>query len=188
MFLLPRAKRSKRGSQLAEFGPALAILVGVVLIPLLDLVVIPVRWMLAQDVLNDANRRLSQADTFSDAIKKMSSYPSVESRLQDLGGIKIQSLDLQMNIRRVGGSKLESFRASAPGEISAVWLPSETNSGLLYTLELDAELAMSPVILFPNIGPKIPGLNAPIPVHLHSAHEWENLGKDPVTKQFYIAE
>lgn len=188
MFRSCRAIRSQKGAQLAEFGPALAILVAMVLIPLLDFVVIPVRWMLAQDILKDASRRLSQSDKFSDAFAKMNSYPSVQSRLQNLGGITVQELTVQMNIRRVGAGSSDNFTAKAPAEISPAWLPGENNPGLLYTLEIRAGMQMSPVILFPNLGVSIPGLNAPIPVQMTAAHEWENLGKDPVTKQFYIAE
>lgn len=182
-------RRSQSGAQLAEFGPALALLVGMILIPLLDLVVIPVRWMLAQDTVNDYCRQLAICETFSDAKSKLDSYPTLESKLQDLGGVKVRSINLRMRITSArGGGLQQSFFASSPGGIPSDWLPNGRNAPCLYTLELDVESSFAPIILFPGMGQQIPGLTAPVPIAISASHAWENLGRDPNNKKFYLAE
>ena len=180
------AGRSSRGSQLAEFGPAIVILVGVILVPLLDLVVIPVRWMLAQDIANESVRQLALCETFSGARSKLNAYPSLESKLQGLGGVTVKSIDMQMKITRTSDS--QSFYAKSPGEIPANWLPLTDANSNIYSLDLLINSQMFPVILFPKIGIGIPGLNEPVAFAISASHEWENLGRDPNTKRFYLEE
>lgn len=180
--------RNQLGSQLAEFGPALALLVGMILIPLLDLVMIPIRWMLVQDMVSSQCRQLALCETFSEAHSRLNLEPSLATKLKSIGGVDAKSIDLRMKITRArAGDGQQSFCAHSPGEIPPDWLPDK-NSSFLYTLELNVDSLLSPAILLPIIGPKIPGLNSAVAIEISSSHAWENLGRDPNNKRFYIAE
>jgi hypothetical protein len=186
---LPSRKAS--GSQLAEFAPALMVLVGVVFLPLLDLTIIPIRWMLAQNLINDYSRQLALCETFGQSQEKMSAEPSLATRLQSLGGISTRSMDLRLKVSRLakGGAADQSYIARLPGEIPREWLPNGSNAPCSYTLELQIDSLMSPAILLPTWGlSPVPGLTAPIPLLITASHEWENLGRDPRNKEFFFNE
>src|SRR5438105_2584211 len=93
--------RSKSGAQLAEFGPALIILVGVVLVPLLDFTIVPVRWLLAHELIEDYARRLALCETFSESRSVLNADPSLKVRLEHLGGVFLKDLSLNLRISRV---------------------------------------------------------------------------------------
>jgi hypothetical protein len=186
----PIVKRGQLGSQLAEFAPALIVLVLAVFLPLVDLVVVPIRWMLAQNLANDYARRLALCETFSQAQRLMNADPSLSARLENLGGVTLRSVDLKLKItriRKVAGAQ-DVFMVEAPGRIPPQWLPDGANAPLSYSLELRIDSLLSPAILFAAVGQPVPGLSAPIPLSIVSSHTWENLGRDPRSRKFFLDE
>jgi hypothetical protein len=182
--------RNERGSQLAEFAPALVVLAVFVFIPLLDLTIIPIRWMMAQEIVNDYARRLALCETFSASRQTMEADPSLATRLQKLGGISVQSSDLHLRISRVYNypHEADSLVVDVPGNIPDAWLPDGAKAPCHYSLEVSIKSLLAPAVIFPLGGATIPGLSAPVPWVITASHEWENLGRNPVTRRFFLNE
>jgi hypothetical protein len=182
-------RRVDNGSQISELGAGLVLLVVFVLIPMLDLVVVPLRWMMAQELVNSYARTLAMCESFSQAVEAMDADPSLRTKLESLGGVDIKSIDLQLKISRtdrLGAS--DTYIVKGPGRIPPQWLPRSDNGSQLYSLEVNVYSEMYPAILIPWSSLSIPGVTAPIPMQVRSTHEWGNLGINPRTGNFFINE
>ena len=182
--------RNQRGSQIAEFGPALVILTCFVLVPLLDLGIVPVRWMLSQELVNDYAKKLALQESVSKSLVTLNADPTLSTRLKKLGGIDVKSIKLQLRAARVerGTQSEESMTVEPPQKIPPPWLPGGSEAPCNYTLEIDVDARMSPAFLFPASWYAIPGITRPVPIHFTAAHIWENLGRDPKTREYYLNE
>jgi hypothetical protein len=180
-----RRIRSQAGSQLAEFGAGLLILTSIILIPLIDLVIIPVRWMMAQDMVNSYSRKLALCETPSESLRMLRMEPSLVETLKRIGGVEVNSTDLKIRASTTSpvGDSLELY---VPAQIPDEWLPKGSKGPCIYSLELQANVEISPAILLRNIAGKMPGINSPIPVTLSASHQWENLGRDPGSGEYYL--
>ena len=182
------SRRGARGSQLAEFGPALALLVGIVLLPLLDLVVLPIKWGLARNLVAEYSRELAMCESFSQSQNRLEAEPSLVQKLKNLGGVDVRNVDLHLKISRAGADAAQCIVVRSPGEFPQEMLPGKDGDSFLYSLELNVDSLISPAVLMPFFGQSIPGLSAPVPLQISASHEWENLGRDPASKKFYIAQ
>jgi hypothetical protein len=182
--------RGEAGSQLAEFGPALFILAFFILIPLLDLGILPVRWMLAQEIVNEYSRKLALQENFSQSFRTIEADPSLATRLKKLGGVTVKNINLQLRASRIfrHPHPSEFILVNQPRRIPPAWQPDGAKAPCDYSLELNVQSLMSPAFLFPASWYAIPGLTRPIPVTFNASHEWENLGRNPVTKSFFLNE
>jgi hypothetical protein len=182
--------RSRSGSHLAEFAPSLVILIAFVVIPLLDLTIVPVRWMLAHEIVNDYARRLALCESFGESHVQMEQDPSLKARLLKLGGVSVKSINLTLRISRVfkNPHMPEVFVVKNPGQIPKEWLPDGSKAPCSYALDLDVDALLSPAITFPQQGVSIPGFNQPISFLVSSSHEWENFARNPRTGKFFINE
>ncbi len=185
-----RSPRSPAGSQMADFAAALVILVVVIFIPLLDLTILPIRWMLAREIINDYSRKLALCETFSESYALMKADPSLATRLLRLGGVECKDINLQLRISRVFLSPHpdEYVLIEGPRTIPTEWLPGGKKSPCTYSLELKVTTLISPAFLMSGIGLDIPGLTSPVPFEISSAHEWENLARNPISKKYYLNE
>lgn len=161
-----------------------------VLIPMLDFVVVPVRWMMAQEIVNNYARKLAMCETLSQSYATMEADPSLKVLLQNIGGVGVKSIDLHVRISRTSTlkSETESYIVNQPGRIPAAWLPSADSQSRLFSLELTVHSNMSPAILLSGINLPIPGITAPIPMIVTASHEWGNLGRNPRTGNYFINE
>jgi hypothetical protein len=184
------ATRDEHGGAIAEFAPAMALLFGLVVLPLLDLTIVPVRWMMAQEIVNSYARKLALCENFRQSLAMMEADPSLNTQLQKLGGISVQSIDLHLRIARVFkyAHAGEALLVSTPGTIPADWLPDGKKAPCSYSLEVDVRSLMSPAILFRHAGSSVPGLTAPIPMLITASRAWQNFGRDPANGKFYIDE
>jgi hypothetical protein len=182
--------RSQKGSQISEFAAALMLLVTVVFIPLLDLAIVPVRWMMAQELINSYVRTLAMCESFSESIRTEEADPSLQTRLLKLGGVDVKTMRLHLNITRVSKNRdtVEYTDIDKPASIPAEWLPDGALAPCVYLLKIDIEALISPAILLKWEGMTVPGLTAPIPLMLTASHEWVNLGRDPTTEKYFINE
>lgn len=185
-----RFNRSESGSVLTDFSAALIVLTCFVFLPLLDLSIVPIRWMLAQDLVNGYARKLSLCETFSGSRSNMDADPSLRTRLQKLGGVNIDSINLRLRITRMfrHAHAEEVFLTEEPGTIPAAWLPDGAKAPCSYQLELNVKSKMSPAILLPIKDVAIPGLTRPIPFLITASHEFANCGPDPTTQTFFLNE
>ncbi len=180
-------RRGQTGSQIAEFGAALVVLATVIIIPLVDLLIVPVRLMMVQDKANLLARRLALCETFSASCADMLSVPSISTDLNGINGVRVESADMCLRISQVGPCS-EVFTVYCPGQIPSAWLPDGINAPCLYSLELRIKMLISPAFLLRQCGYAFPGLTAPFPVVITASHEWQNLGRDPLTGEYFLNE
>lgn len=185
-----RFNRTESGSVLTDFSAALILLIIFIFVPLIDLTIVPIRWMLAQELVNDYARKLSLCETFSESRKRMDADPSLRTRLRNLGGVTTDSINLRLRITRIFRypHAEESFLAEEPGQVPAAWLPNGANAPCSYQLEVNVKSQMSPAILLPVPGISIPGLTKPVPLLISASHEWANCNPDPAADTFFLNE
>lgn len=183
-------RRTQSGSQISEFGVGLIILVVFILIPMLDFVVVPLRWMMAQEMVNNYARKLAMCETLSQSYATMHADPSLKDLLQHIGGVDVKLIDMHLRISRLSTLKTqtESYIVNQPGRIPAAWLPVADNQNRLFSLELTVHSYMHPAVLLPGLPLRIPGITAPIPMLVTASHEWGNLGRNPRTGNYFINE
>jgi hypothetical protein len=83
-------------------------------------------------------------------------------------------------------SEQHRFEVGQAGSIPAELLPNAKNSLRTYRLEIIADLEISPLLTLRGVA--VPGLTAPAPVTIRAAAHWENLGRDPNTREYYVNE
>jgi hypothetical protein len=182
--------RRRNGSQIVEFAAAIILLIGFVAVPCLDLAIVPIRWIMAQQLIESYVRTLAMCETFTESLHTLDTDPSLTTRLVRLGGIQVESLNPTLKITRVlpDQTAMQSVEIHIPRQIPAAWLPNGAFAPCTYALHIDARLSIAPAVLMTLKGMTIPGLTAPIPVLLHASHEWMNLGQDPNTEKYCINE
>lgn len=184
------SRTNQKGSQLVDFAAALFLLVFLVFVPLIDLTIIPVRWMLAKEIISNYARKLAACESLTQAYEVMNADPSLETRLLHLGGVSLESIDMHLRITRVFlySDHEEVLLVKEPGAVPPEWKPNGKKAPCIYAIEIEVKSNISPAILLPKGGTAIPGLNAPIPITLTASANWENMGRNPVTKEFYLNE
>lgn len=119
---MKQLRRTKSGSQLSEFGAALVVLVIGFTLPLLDLGILPLHWVLSQEIITSEARRLAQSKTFSGAIDALAADSSLATQLTKLGGVKPVSTKCVLIITMLN-QPYESFTTDDPKSILPEWLP-----------------------------------------------------------------
>ncbi|MBY0552456.1 MAG: hypothetical protein K2W95_34565 [Candidatus Obscuribacterales bacterium] len=183
--------RKERGSQIVEFGASIGIFFACILLPLLDFGIIPVRWLMARELITKATRQISYCETFSQALAKPKLDGALVDDLRRLGGVEVDHLSVTLKISRIpknAGDSVESITVRAPHEIPQEWLPNGSKAPCTYTIGLEAGLMMSPALVFQAGSLPMPGVNAPILFKINAMREWEHSGRDPVTGKFFINE
>ncbi|HEY9717960.1 MAG TPA: hypothetical protein V6C69_10860 [Trichormus sp.] len=179
-------QRSARGQQITEFAAALVLLVLLLFLPLLDLAILPVRYFMAQELIAQYARQLSHCETLTAAYAVMQADPSLQSRLIHLGGVNPLNLELHLLISTVR-TPVQKIDVVKPKTIQKEWLPEGRMGPCEYILEVRCETEISPAVIV-NVEPKILGLSKPVTFILSADSPWENLGRNPITKQFYVNE
>jgi hypothetical protein len=181
-----KKNRGANGQQISEFAAALVLLFLIFFVPMLDLGIMPVRWFLAREIIANYARKLSLCETYSQALSLLSADPSMETQLIRLGGVKPRNIrcHLIVSSTRTG----ERFVVGAARTIPGQWLPNGSRAPCDYAMEVAADVDISPVFLISFMGGKVPGLNCPVSFTISSEANWENLGRDPVTKVFFVNE
>lgn len=182
-----RRTRTSQGQHIAEFAAAFVLLVLCFFVPMLDLGIMPVRYFMSQEIVSSYARRLSLCESLSQAYAVMNADPSLEAKLIKLGGVKPQALHLALLITRVKPPP-DRIVVEVPKTIPAAWLPGGSRGPCEYILEVRADIEVSPAILISGSSPKIAGLNSPVPFTISATSPWENMGRNPVTKAFFINE
>lgn len=183
--------RTQQGSQIAEFAASLGMFVACILLPLLDFGIIPIRWMMAREVISNATREVSFCETFTRAVRKTAPDSDLAKALTHIGGVEIENLSTKLKISRVpakAGDEIECITVAQPGQIPREWLPDGGKAPCVYMVEVNADLKMSPALAVDFSTVRIPGLSAPVSLHLNATRQWEHSGKDPTTGRFFINE
>jgi len=177
--------RKPRGQNQMEFAAVFAVLILFVLLPLVDLVAIPVRMAFAGSAVKDTVHKLALSTKFSMAKAAISSG-ILQARLASISGVSLTKCDLVLNASSAKGGASSFF---APGTISKDWLPDGSSGPYHYNLTLSCEMEISPLFLVgTGSGAEIPGLTMPFKTKIAESYSWENLSKNPETQQFYLNE
>ncbi len=172
---------------MAEFSAALVFFIVGIGVPLLDLSVMPIRWVLWQQALNADVHKLAQSESFSNAVSALNFDSSLATRSIGVSGVKEQSSKCTLVITMLNPPG-ESFIAEEPKSIQAEWLPGGKRSPCSYELEISSLIQISPLILVSGSKISIPGLTSPLLCRTIARAHWENYGRDPLTKQFFMNE
>lgn len=178
--------RSQRGQHTAEFAATLVVLICVIVIPLLDLSVIPMRRALAQQLVGQSMQKLRLAQTPSEAVRQLEQTENLTAGLSRIGGIQLKSSHLTIEI--TDRNDKEKWTVEPPQKIPQDWLPEGKRCPCIYMLTLTAEMDTYPLFLVSLGDQKIPGLSAPIPTIISTASVFENQGRNPVTGNYYLNE
>jgi len=178
-----KCQRAKRGAQILEFGGAVFIFLTCIILPLIDLSFVPLRFGLGKSVICSKVKQLAHVDTLGEALQDERKDDALKGILSGLDGIVVKSSKLSLIIK---SNKCEPPEISidSPGAIPKKWLPDGSASPCEYSLDLVVDADVSPLIIVPLPGVKVPGLTTPIPLQFNEVSVWENLGRDPVTGEF----
>lgn len=146
----------------------------------------PVRWFLSKEIIGNYARKLSLCETYTQANAVLNSDPSMETQLIRLGGVKPKNIRCSLVI--TGTKSGERVVITTPKTIPGQWLPNGYRAPCDYAIQVAADVEISPVFLVRAGGTQIPGLTAAVPFTIISEANWENLGRDPVTKVFFVNE
>lgn len=165
----------------------MVVLILCVCLPLCDLVIIPIRSGLAASAVNAYAKQLALSERFSQASRRLESRDELVSRLESIGGVSVKSSRLSLSISSARDESSE-ITVDSPGSIPPAWQPNGASCPCIYMLHLSVEAEISPLVIVPFGGKKIPGLNSAIPTTLAAQAPFENLGRDPVSKEYFVNE
>src|SRR5262249_22492783 len=141
-------RRSTCGAHIGEFGAAFVLLIGLIVLPLLNMSVIPLRYGMGKSIVNNEVRHLAQCESFSEAIEKEKATTSGVQKLQEIGGVVVRSSELTLVIESTKKKgELKSF--DRPKTISKEWLPEGAQSPCVYLLDLKVNADIHPLITAP---------------------------------------
>lgn len=174
--------RKAHGFALTEFAPSFMLFLLFGLLPLFCCLIVPLRFCLAQSLMDQAVRDLARCEKMSIACSKFRDDTNWEHFLSSCG-LKIKEKNISV---LVSARDLSNFALSEPAHLDSDWLPGGSKDARTFTLELSASYEMAP--LFRDCKLSIPGLTSPLSMRMKSEHLWENMSCDPETRQFYINE
>lgn len=175
------------GSQISEFGAALVLLITCIIIPLIDLGIVPIRYGLAKSIVGSKVHQLAQHETLKQAFKTNQEDVSFEDALKRIGGVVVRSSELSLIIESTK-LKGQTKTIDRPGSIPKGWLPEGANCPCIYSLSLTTNADVYPLFTISIPKVDIPGLTKPISTQVNAVSTWENLGRDPSTGEFFINE
>ncbi|MBI4533031.1 MAG: hypothetical protein HY711_03710 [Candidatus Melainabacteria bacterium] len=181
------ARLRLKGQQAAEFAGAITILVLCIFLPLMDLVVVPVRVGLATASVNSYVRELSRLDRLSQAFEMLDTDPRWKTSLARLGGVSAKTARLSLVVDSIDELGMHA-NLDGPRAVPAEWLPDGAHCPCNFMLSLQVHAEIFPLVTVPIGGVHVPGLNAPFQVVLNSQAAWENLGRNPATQEYFLNE
>lgn len=179
-----RLRTQTGSSQITEFGAAIFLLFSCIVIPLLDLSIVPVRLGLGKSIVNHRVHQLAQSECLSDAFKSLQES-DFHNGLTKIGGFNAKATQLSLVATSVKNPDV-SMKVDRPGALPNDWLPGGNKGPCLYRLDLSVDAEIEPLITAKVPGLHIPGLTRPIPFHLSEESNWENMGCDPLSGEFFV--
>jgi len=205
-----RHRSPSGGAQISEFAVAFFFLFAFVVIPLINLCVVPLRWGLGRSMVSNQVHQLAQSEMLSQAFKieqgegpqtgsqngsqkrsqadgQAPMQDNIRNRLPTIGGITVKSSQLSLTIE---SAKLQGQTKviTKVGSIAKDWLPDGPLGPYVYRLDLQVESDVAPLFVLPLQNLKVPGLTIPFAVQFHDTAVWENTGRDPVSGEFFVNE
>lgn len=174
--------RRRSGSAMTEFSGAMVIFILFIFTPLLNIGILPVRYLIAHGIMTEMTHRMAVCEKRSDASKLFKTNVWWTNLLKACG-VAVKNQEVVLVIVDSSGSSKNSV---ALGDMLPVdKLPNGTGGPFMYSVQLSADCDISPLF---NAGAGLPGFTSPVTIHLNSQAQWENLGRNPETSSYYINE
>lgn len=174
--------RTRTGATIAEFGAAFIVLVIFIFIPLINAGFVVVRYYLATGALTEYVHRLSLTEKRSQALSMLSTDTWWSDFASNCG---VTVTNKQLKVIVCGANESDKLTVTNAQEIPDDWLPEGAKGPCVYTVNMEVDILVSPVFCGSN---GIPGITAPVPMNIAAHSHWENLSRDPKTKEFFINE
>lgn len=166
---------------MTEFSGAMIIFILFIFTPLLNIGILPVRYLIAHGIMTEMAHRMSVCEKRSEAANLLKTN-SWWTNLLSACGVTVKNPDASLLIVDKNNSKTS---VSMNTVLSNDQLPNGSQGPFMYSLQLSADCDISPLF---NAGAGLPGFTKPVTLHLTSQAQWENLGRNPETTYYYINE
>jgi len=176
-----RAVRRKSGHAISEFAAALIVLVTFVFAPLINVGIVPIRYLMAQGVLTELCHRVVLSERRSEAISLFTNELWSKSVLQKCG-VEVSNAKIGLTVLGKDNSKLSIVGAEP---IPSEWLPGGSMEASVFSLEISVDCAIAPLF---QTSPGLPGFTSPVVMKLKASSPWENFGIDPVSQEYFVNE
>ncbi len=167
---------------MTEFSGAMVIFILFIFAPLLNIGILPVRYLIAHGIMTEMTHRLAVCEKRSDAQKLLKSNQWWINLLKTCG-VVVKNPDAILVV--VDGSGAGKSSVTIGNELPVDKLPNGSGGPYMYSIQLSADCDISPLF---NAGAGLPGFTSPVTIHMTSQAQWENLGRDPASSLYYINE
>ncbi len=177
-------RRNSTGSNMVEFVYCLVFIFFVILIPLINYGTLLTRWAMANQIIESWTRGLAKKQKMSQAFDRVLESDFVEA-VRKPTGVRIKKVEPSLIISKVN-DPTQFLAVNVPGQIPKKWLPNGGNYE--YTIQIAVDSEIDPLISFQLFGLEIPGLTKAADVRMVNTCLWENMGRDPVTTEYFLNE
>jgi len=176
--------RRSSGSNAVEFTYCLVFIFFIILLPLANYGTFMTRWAISSQVVNTWTQNMAKKRKLSDAFK---SYYTDKFALEvsNPTGVKVTSVSPALLIAKVN-DPTQTLRVEQPGKIPPNWQPDKDSFN--YSLSVVVNTRIDPLVTVQFFGLKVPGLTEPADVVMTGSALWENMGRDPITTEYYVNE
>lgn len=169
---------------MVEFVYCLVFIFFVILIPLINYGTLLTRWAMANQIVESWTRGLAKKQKMSQAFDRVLESDFVEA-VRKPTGVRIKKVEPSLIISKVN-DPTQFLAVNVPGRIPKKWLPNGGNYE--YTIQIAVDSEIDPLISFQLFGLEIPGLTKAADVRMVNTCLWENMGRDPVTTEYFLNE
>ncbi len=166
---------------MTEFSGAMVIFILFIFAPLINVGILPVRYLIAHGIMTEMTHRMAVCEKRTEASKLLKSN-LWWTNLLSACGVAVKNPQASLIAVDQGGSK-KTVTISDP--LSVDMLPNSSNGPFMYSIQLTADCDISPLF---NAGAGLPGFTKPVTIRLSSQAQWENLGRNPETTFYYLNE
>lgn len=175
-------KRKECGAVMSEFSAAMCVFICLFLIPLVDIGIIPIRYFMAQGLLNDTAAKLALCRKRSAAYDILLKDEQWRDLLEKVG---VHVKAVKMNLRIVSQKSTAEAIVKRNAQVLPEWLPQGAKAPCVYSLETATVCKIAPLV---NAEAGLPGLTAPLTFIINARAQWENMGRNPETGNYYLNE
>lgn len=142
------------------------------------------RWAISSQIVSSWTNNLAKKRKLSEAFNLVAT-DEFNAAVANPTGVKVKSAKPALIVSRIDDPS-KSIEVGIPGKIPAIWQPDAGN--FEYTLQVVVLAQVDPLVTVQFFGMKIPGLTEPAEVVMSANALWENMGRDPITTEFYVNE
>lgn len=176
------ATRRKTGSSMTEFSGAMVIFILFIFAPLINVGILPVRYLIAHGIMTEMTHRMAVCEKRTEASKLLKTN-LWWTTLLGACGVAVKNPEASLTIVDKDGGNKKTIGIGVP--LTNDQLPNGTMGPFMYSIQLAADCDISPLF---NAGAGLPGFTKPVTIRMSSQAQWENLGRNPETTFYYINE